>query len=135
MKPSKAPSQIKESNGQKKSAEKTSTKERKVEIPAPRLQFDDEHRVAKAKKKSVIEQVETKNRVELFRHLPQFVHGIQLPSLEDKFFHDDTMRLHPSIYQVFLSKLGNQKRICLFFVGLWSWRYEKEFLCRWVCNI
>ena len=50
VKPSKAPSQIKESNGQKKSAEKTSTKERKVEIPVPRLQFDDEHRVAKQRR-------------------------------------------------------------------------------------
>ena len=43
-------SQIKESTGQKKFAEKTSSKERKVEIPVPRLQFDDEHRVAKQRR-------------------------------------------------------------------------------------
>ena len=64
------------------------------------MQFDDEHRVAKAKKRALFEQTETKNRVELFRHLPQFVHGTQLPNLEAKFFHDDAAHPHPAIYQV-----------------------------------
>lgn len=74
--------------------------EKKKEVPAPRLQFDDEQRVAKAKRRSLVEQTETKNRVELFRHLPQFVHGTQLPSLEAKFFQDDATHPHPAVYQV-----------------------------------
>ena len=68
----------------------------------PRLQFDDEQRVAKAKRRSLVEETETKNCVELFRHLPQFVHGTQLPSLEAKFFQDDATHPHPAVYQVLL---------------------------------
>ena len=75
-------------------------KEKKKDVPAPRLQFDDEQRVAKAKRRSLVVQTETKNRVELFRHLPQFVHGTQLPSLEAKFFQDDASHPHPAVYQV-----------------------------------
>lgn len=90
---------------EKKGGERAPEKEKKKEVPAPRMQFDDEHRVAKARKRSLIEQTETKNRVELFRHLPQFVHGTQLPSLEAKFFHDDPMHPHPAVYQVGLQYL------------------------------
>ncbi|MCO5589110.1 hypothetical protein L7F22_043076 [Adiantum nelumboides] len=106
-KPSKAQIQKKDSSSDKRSiaVEKAPEKEKKKEVPAPRMQFDDEHRVAKAKKRALIEQTETKNRVELFRHLPQFVHGTQLPSLEAKFFHDDVMHPHPAVYQVGLQYL------------------------------
>lgn len=93
---------------EKKGGERPSEKEKKKEVPAPRMQFDDEHRVAKAKKRSLIEQTEAKNRVELFRHLPQFVHGTQLPSLEAKFFHSDPMHPHPAVYQVGLQYLTGE---------------------------
>ena len=86
---------------ERKGTDKPSEKEKKMEVPAPRLQFDDKERVAKAKRRSLVEQTETKNRVELFRHLPQFVYGTQLPSLESKFFHDcATTHPHPAVYKV-----------------------------------
>ncbi|BBN08581.1 translation initiation factor eIF-2B subunit delta [Marchantia polymorpha subsp. ruderalis] len=88
-----------------KPADKGQEKEKKKDVPAPRMQFDDAERVAKAKKRSLVEQTETKNRVELFRHLPQFVHGTQLPSLESKFFQDESMHPHPAIYKVGLQYL------------------------------
>jgi len=62
------------------------------------MQFDDVHRVVKAKKRSVVNQSEARNRVELFRHLPQYAHGMLLPELESKFFQPDLM--HPSVYKV-----------------------------------
>eukprot|EP01018_Ginkgo_biloba_P028102 Gb_02875 [translate_table: standard] len=110
---SKPPPQRKESNidkksvaaSEKKSVERSSEKEKKKDVPAPRMQFDDEHRVAKAKRRSLVEQTETKNRVELFRHLPQFVHGTQLPALEAKFFQEDLMHPHPAVYKVGLRYL------------------------------
>ncbi|KAJ7515857.1 hypothetical protein O6H91_22G031800 [Diphasiastrum complanatum] len=92
----------------KKSAEKASEKDKRKDIPAPRMQFDDEQRVAKAKRRSLIEQTEAKNRVELFRHLPQFLHGTQLPSLESKFFHEDPLHPHPSVFQVGLQYLTRE---------------------------
>ncbi|KAH7442381.1 hypothetical protein KP509_03G085900 [Ceratopteris richardii] len=106
-KASRAQSQKKDSASEKRlsAVEKASEKEKKKEIPAPRMQFDDQSRVAKAKKRALIEQTETKHRVELFRHLPQFVYGAQLPSLEAKFFHDDAMHPHPAVYQVGLQYL------------------------------
>jgi translation initiation factor eIF-2B subunit delta len=85
---------------ERKGSDKSIEKEKKKEVPAPRLQFDDKERVAKAKRRSLVEQTETKNRVELFRHLPQFVYGTQLPSLEAKFFQDDATHPHPAVYQV-----------------------------------
>lgn len=85
---------------ERKGSDKSVEKERKKEVPAPRKQYDDTERVQKGKKKSLIEQIETKNRVELFRHLPQFVYGTQLPSLEAKFFQDDATHPHPAVYQV-----------------------------------
>ena len=87
---------------EKKGSEKVAEKEKKKDVPVPRLQFDDEQRVAKAKRRSLVEETETKNCVELFRHLPQFVHGTQLPSLEAKFFQDDATHPHPAVYQVLL---------------------------------
>lgn len=90
---------------EKKGSDKSSENQKKKEVPAPRLQFDDKERVAKSKRRSLVEQTETKNRVELFRHLPQFVYGTQLPSLEAKFFQDDAMHPHPAVYQVGLQYL------------------------------
>lgn len=90
---------------ERKGSDKSVEKERKKEVPAPRKQYDDTEKVQKGKKKSLIEQIETKNRVELFRHLPQFVYGTQLPSLEAKFFQDDATHPHPAVYQVGLQYL------------------------------
>ncbi|KAK6154916.1 hypothetical protein DH2020_009164 [Rehmannia glutinosa] len=61
-------------------------------------------RVEKAKKRSVVKQTEARNRVELFRHLPQYEHGTQLPELESKFFQLDPV--HPAVYKVGLRYLA-----------------------------
>ncbi|KAF3525934.1 hypothetical protein F2Q69_00048501 [Brassica cretica] len=63
--------------------------------------YDDESRVVKAKRRAVVKQTEAKNRVELFRHLPQYEHGTQLPDLETKFFLLDPM--HPAVGLQYLS--------------------------------
>lgn len=76
-------------------------KDRKKDIPQPKMQFDDRIRVEKAKKRAIVNQFEARNRVELFRHLPQYEHGSQLPYLESKFFHLD--HIHPSVYKVSLT--------------------------------
>ncbi|KAL5723541.1 hypothetical protein ACHQM5_006929 [Ranunculus cassubicifolius] len=89
-----APSVISE----KKTSDRAPEKERKKEVPPPRMQFDDKQRVEKAKRRAIVKQTEVRNRVELFRHLPQYEHGTQLPNLESKFFHLDPM--HPSVYKV-----------------------------------
>ncbi|EPS62180.1 hypothetical protein M569_12613, partial [Genlisea aurea] len=73
-------------------------KDKKKDVPHPRMQFDDTNRVEKAKKRSVVKQTEAKNRVELFRHLPQYEHGAWLPDLESKFFQLHTV--HPAVYEV-----------------------------------
>lgn len=73
-------------------------KDRKKDVPHPRMQFDDKNRVEKAKRRAVVKQTEARNRVELFRHLPQYEHGTQLPELESKFFQLD--QVHPSVYKV-----------------------------------
>ncbi|XP_004299243.1 PREDICTED: translation initiation factor eIF-2B subunit delta [Fragaria vesca subsp. vesca] len=78
--------------------------DRRKDVPPPRMQFDDKSRVEKAKKRSVVNQTEAKNRVELFRHLPQYEQGTQLPDLESKFFQLDPM--HPAIYKVGLKYLA-----------------------------
>lgn len=67
-------------------------------MPHPRMQFDDKSRVEKAKKRSVVKQTEARNRVELFRHLPQYEHGTRLPELESKFFQLDPV--HPAVFKV-----------------------------------
>ncbi|KFK33240.1 hypothetical protein AALP_AA6G348400 [Arabis alpina] len=81
-----------------------SEKDRKKDAPHPRMQYDDESRVVKAKRRAVVKQTEAKNRVELFRHLPQYEHGTQLPDLETKFFQLDPM--HPAVYKVGLQYLS-----------------------------
>lgn len=70
-----------------------------VAAPHPRMQFDDMTKVGKLKKRAIVNQSEARNRVELFRHLPQYEHGTQLPDLEFKFFQLEP--IHPSVYQVF----------------------------------
>ncbi|KAK1371429.1 hypothetical protein POM88_037521 [Heracleum sosnowskyi] len=65
---------------EKRGGDRAPDKDRKKEVPHPRLQFDDE------------------SRVELFRHLPQYEHGTRLPDLESKFFHLDPV--HPAVYKV-----------------------------------
>lgn len=105
----KQPSAIKDSpaapsvaSTDKRGGDRTLDKERKKDAPHPRMQFDDKNRVEKAKKRAVFNQTEARNRVELFRHLPQYEQGTQLPDLVSKFFQLDT--IHPAIYKViFLS--------------------------------
>ncbi|KAK9091157.1 hypothetical protein Sjap_024334 [Stephania japonica] len=79
-------------------------KERKKDAPHPRMQFDDKERVEKAKRRAVVKKTEVRNRVELFRHLPQYEHGTQLPYLECKFFQLEAV--HPSVYKVGLRYLA-----------------------------
>lgn len=79
-------------------------KDRKKDMPPPRMQFDDKNRVEKAKKRSVVQQTEARNRVELFRHLPQYERGNQLPDLESKFFQLD--QVHPAVFEVGLQFLA-----------------------------
>lgn len=89
-----------------KRSDRLPEKERKKDVPPPRLQFDDKQRVEKAKKRAVVKQTEARNRVELFRHLPQYEYGSQLPNLESKFFHLDPM--HPAVYKVGLRYLTGE---------------------------
>ncbi|ONK65152.1 uncharacterized protein A4U43_C07F34230 [Asparagus officinalis] len=111
-KPGKPPPQKKDATkitaasttSEKKVSDRSSEKDRKKDAPPPRMQYDDEHRVEKAKRRAVVNQFEARNRVELFRHLPQYVHGTQLPDLESKFFQLEPM--HPSVYKVGLQYLS-----------------------------
>lgn len=89
---------------EKKGLDRPQDKERKKDVPPPRMQFDDKNRVEKAKRHAVVKQTEARNRVELFRHLPQYEHGTQLPDLTSKFFQLDSM--HPAIYKVGLQFLA-----------------------------
>lgn len=89
---------------EKKGSERLPQKDRKKDVPPPRKQFDDKSRVGKAKRHLLVKQSEAKNRVELFRHLPQYEHGNQLPDLEAKFFQHDPM--HPAVYKVGLQYLA-----------------------------
>ncbi|KAE8124996.1 hypothetical protein FH972_019834 [Carpinus fangiana] len=88
----------------KKGSDRPPEKERKKDVPPPRMQFDDKSRVEKAKRRAVVNQTEARNRVELFRHLPQYEHGSQLPDLESKFFQHDPV--HPAVYKVGLQYLA-----------------------------
>ncbi|KAG9450098.1 hypothetical protein H6P81_010063 [Aristolochia fimbriata] len=88
----------------KKVTDRPSEKERKKDVPPPRMQFDDLQRVEKSKRRAVVKQTEARNRVELFRHLPQYVHGTQLPELESKFFQLD--QIHPAVCKVGLQYLA-----------------------------
>ena len=85
---------------EKKGGDRQPEKDRKKEVPQPRMQYDDKSRVEKAKRRAVVKQTEAKNRVELFRHLPQYERGTQLPELESKLFELDPM--HPAVYKVFI---------------------------------
>ncbi|KAL3636514.1 hypothetical protein CASFOL_018813 [Castilleja foliolosa] len=91
---------------EKKGGDRQPDKDRKkdVHVPHPRMQFDDENRVVKAKKRSVVKQTEVRNRVELFRHLPQYEHGTRLSDLESKFFQLDSV--HPAVYKIGLRYLS-----------------------------
>ncbi|KAF8399179.1 hypothetical protein HHK36_015044 [Tetracentron sinense] len=88
---------------EKKGGDRPPEKDRKKDVPPPRMQFDDKNRVEKAKRRAVVKQTEARNRVELFRHLPQYEHGTQLPDLVSKFFQLDPM--HPTVYKVGLRYL------------------------------
>ncbi|XP_061347386.1 uncharacterized protein LOC133292917 isoform X1 [Gastrolobium bilobum] len=88
---------------EKKSGDHPLEKERKKDAPPPRMQFDDKSRVEKAKRRAVVNQTEATNRVELFRHLPQYEHGNQLPKLESKLFKLDSV--HPAVFKVGLHYL------------------------------
>ncbi|EYU44301.1 hypothetical protein ABFS82_08G040500 [Erythranthe guttata] len=107
-KPVKAVSQKKDNSSvavsEKRVSDRQPDKDRKKEIPHPRMQFDDANRVEKAKKRSVVKQIEARNRVELFRHLPQYEYGSRLPDLESKFFQLDPV--HPAVYKVGLRYLA-----------------------------
>lgn len=81
-----------------KVGDRPSEKDKKKDIPPPRMQYDDTSRVEKAKKRSVVKQTEARNRVELFRHLPQYEYGNQLHDLESKFFNLDSV--HPAVHKV-----------------------------------
>ncbi|XP_028095657.1 probable translation initiation factor eIF-2B subunit delta isoform X2 [Camellia sinensis] len=89
---------------EKKGGDRPPDKDRKKDVPPPRMQFDDKTRVGKAKRRAVVNQTEARNRVELFRHLPQYEHGTQLPDLEAKFFQLEPM--HPAVYKVGLQYLA-----------------------------
>uniref|UniRef100_A0A0D9Y1H9 Translation initiation factor eIF2B subunit delta n=1 Tax=Leersia perrieri TaxID=77586 RepID=A0A0D9Y1H9_9ORYZ len=97
----------------KKTSERPPDRDKKKDVPPPRIQFDDAHRVEKAKKRSLVNQAEAQNRVELFRHLPQYAHGNQLPDLESKNFH--LYPVHPSVYKVglqYLSGVISSSNVC-----------------------
>ncbi|XP_019163264.1 PREDICTED: translation initiation factor eIF-2B subunit delta-like isoform X2 [Ipomoea nil] len=105
------PSQKKDSNLmsststlEKRRGDRTVEKDRKNDVPAPRMQFDDKDRVEKAKKRALVKQTESRNRVEMFRHLPQYEHGNQLPDLELKFFQHDS--IHRAVYRVGMQHLA-----------------------------
>ncbi|KAI3515105.1 hypothetical protein L1887_13855 [Cichorium endivia] len=108
VKSSKAPIQKKDTASiathEKRSGDRPIDKDRKKEIPHPRMQFDDMSRVEKANKRAVVKQTEVRNRVELFRHLPQYEHGTKLPDLEKKFFRLGSV--HPAVYKVGLRYLA-----------------------------
>jgi translation initiation factor eIF-2B subunit delta len=112
VKPVKPPTQKKEvplvsasiAASDKKGGDRPPEKERKKDVPPPRMQFDDENRRVKAKRRAVVNQTEVRNRVELFRHLPQYERGTQLPYLESKFFQLDLV--HPAVYKVGLQYLA-----------------------------
>ncbi|XP_038687327.1 translation initiation factor eIF-2B subunit delta-like isoform X2 [Tripterygium wilfordii] len=111
-KPAKQPPQRKEgppaassvAASENKGVDRPPERERKKDAPPPRMQFDDKNRVEKAKRRAVVNQTDARNRVELFRHLPQYEWGTQLPDLESKFFQLDPM--HPAVYKVGLQYLA-----------------------------
>ncbi|PON93512.1 Initiation factor 2B-related [Trema orientale] len=107
-KATRAPSQKNDSisvaASEKKAGDRLPDKDRKKDVPQPRMQYDDKSRVEKAKRRAMVNQTEATNRVELFRHLPQYEHGTQLPDLESKFF--QLGPVHPAVYKVGLQYLS-----------------------------
>lgn len=105
-KPAKQPPQKKDggpmmssvATSETKGGDRPPEKDRRKDVPAPRMQFDDKNRVEKAKNHALVKKSEVRNRVELFRHLPQYEQVTQLPDLESRFFHLDTM--HPAVYKI-----------------------------------
>ncbi|XP_030532500.2 translation initiation factor eIF-2B subunit delta-like [Rhodamnia argentea] len=89
---------------EKKGSDRALEKDRKKDAPAPRMQFDEKSRVEKAKRRAVVNQTEARNRVELFRHLPEYEQGTQLADLESKFFQLEP--IHPAVYKVGLQFLA-----------------------------
>uniref|UniRef100_A0A1J3FNG0 Translation initiation factor eIF2B subunit delta n=1 Tax=Noccaea caerulescens TaxID=107243 RepID=A0A1J3FNG0_NOCCA len=79
-------------------------KEKRMDVPQTQMQYDDRSRVEKAKKRAVVEQTESKNKVELFLHLPQYERGNQLPNLSSNIFTLDT--IHHAVYKVGLQHLA-----------------------------
>ncbi|CAN8321031.1 unnamed protein product [Cochlearia groenlandica] len=79
-------------------------RERKMEVPQTQMQYDDKNRVEKAKKRALVEQTDSKNKVELFLHLPQYERGNQLPSLSSNIFSLDA--IHHAVYKVGLQHLA-----------------------------
>ncbi|KAE9608395.1 hypothetical protein Lalb_Chr08g0235111 [Lupinus albus] len=94
----------------KRSGNRPSEKERKKDVPATRMQFDDKNRVDKAKRRAVVNQTEARNRAELFRHLPQYEYGSQLPQLEARLFQLDSV--HPAVFKVGLRYLAGDISGC-----------------------
>lgn len=126
-KPVKQPNQKKDSSNvvpEKKRGDKPPEKDRKKDVPPPRMQFDDKSRVEKAKKRSVVKQTEARNRVELFRHLPQYERENQLSDLESKCFQLDNM--HPAVYKVCTVTCLSFVKCCCFCV--------KSFLFKIIMN-
>lgn len=75
-------------------------KDKRMDVPQTQMQYDDRSRVEKAKKRAVVEQTESKNKVELFLHLPQYERANQLPNLSSNIFTLDT--IHHAVYKVHL---------------------------------
>ncbi|KAL5183635.1 Translation initiation factor eIF-2B subunit delta [Glycine soja] len=73
-------------------------KDRKMDAPSPRMQFDDKNRLEKARRRAAVNPTESRNKVELFQHLPQYEYGTQLPNLESKFFQIGSV--HPAVFEV-----------------------------------
>ncbi|KAL2504808.1 NagB/RpiA/CoA transferase-like superfamily protein [Abeliophyllum distichum] len=125
---------------EKRGGDRQTDKDRKKDVPHPRMQFDDEDRVEKAKKRSVVKQTEARYRVELFRHLPQYEHGTRLADLESKFFQLDPV--HPAVYKVGLRFLtgdisgGNARCIAMLqafqeSIKDYSTRRDKTLIEKW----
>lgn len=75
-----------------------------MDVPQTQMQYDDKSRVDKAKRRAVVEQTESKNKVELFLHLPQYERSNQLPNLSSNFFTLDS--IHHAVYKVGLQHLA-----------------------------
>ncbi|TKY54949.1 Translation initiation factor eIF-2B subunit delta [Spatholobus suberectus] len=88
----------------KKAGDRPLEKDRKKDAPSPRMQFDDKSRMEKARRRAVVNPTESRNRVDLFQHLPQYEHGTQLPNLESKFFQIGSV--HPAVFEVGLRYLA-----------------------------